>query len=552
MAYPRSLIEMRLAAAEVKSATSSTVGSVFDATMDYAQAHPILTAVVGSVAGLSTAYFFREKLRRVSYRVRGIKGESARAGSSVVHDDRAWPTCQVLLYEAGNLWSTFIGCGVRVGDFLVTYTHVVQGVDKLVARTPRGYFLLNTAPVNSSRLADVTYFQLTPEEWSRMGTTSANKRPVSEQAAMRSQPVRVWSKEGYTQGVLAPLHMALMKMEYSGTTEPGFSGAPYMGGPNNSQVLGLHQGVQSGANVGYIWYAILCDIQQTFYASTEFDGESKKKKKPFRSGGDHGRHMDMARDHLGPKSGAAWGYNSIREQIDRIDAGDSGWATHDDQDFDWNADLAYDQMEAAQSEGVDEVIGTVEAFSQAELEAVKAMVEALILKRRTVTGQSDVPVVVDGGDSIVEVVKKACNTYTDLRVGALEKRVKDLEQCKMASAPLDLKSGKQKGPAAIVHPHKCMCGRSFKTPEGLKAHKVVKGCKEERAPAPFLGGKKPNHSSNNWRVRSNSAESSRPSPPARRSQPSLEDTLRKLADSLQHALKDIAGQRREPGPSSKV
>lgn len=539
--------------AAVKSATSAVVDGFVGQALDFVKEHPVTSVAIGSLAGFTTAYLFKEKLRKVSYRLRGIQGESARPGSCIVKGEEAWPGCQVLLYEAGAVWSTFLGCGVRVGDYLVTYSHVVQDVGQVVIRTKKGYFLLNTGRVASMRLPDVSYYQLSPAEWSTMGVVSANTRPVAEQMALRAQPAMVWSKAGYTQGILAPLHLGRMKMEYSGTTEPGFSGAPYMGGPANSQVLGLHQGVQEGHNVGFIWYAILEDIRMTFNEGKTL-GESNYRGP--RSGGDDQGRVDMAAQYLRPSRTGAWTYKGMADQLALMDNGTSGWAAEED-DFDWGATLDFETKKRVV--GVDGVIETMEDMSQETLEAVRHMAEALIAKKRVTSGQSPDTPVVDGGESWVAAVTKASQAYTDAKVAALEKRVAELEEMAMAgkAKPTRKETTEKKEPPR--NPFPCDgCERSFKTREGLAAHRVtmhkerseVQG--ERKGKTAFLGGKKQSPSYTNWRKRSSSVDRFPLSQVTPASQPSLEATLRQLCVSLESALKTMAGQNSAAGPSSKA
>lgn len=542
---PRDLYKPLL---EVKSTTSSSVTQTLATSLDFVKAHPITTAVIGSTAGLGLAYLFREKLKKVSYRVRGIQGESARPGSNIVHDDAAWPDCQVLLYEAGALWSTFVGCGVRVGDWLVTYSHVVQGIQKLVVRTKKGYFLVNSGGRKSSRLADVTYYQLAPAEWSRMGVTSANKKPVPEQMALRAQPAMVWSKEGYTQGTLAPLNLAKMKMEYSGTTEPGFSGAPYMGGPGNNQVLGLHQGVQEGHNVGFIWYAVLEDIKLTFFSS-DLVGEARHK--PFRSGGDDQGKADMAAQYLRPSDKGAWSYQGLQAQIELMTDVSSGWAEGED-DFDWNQTFEASPSHSAKGD-VDEVVKQMEGMSQEVLEAIRNMADGLISKKRVMTGHGPDSPSVDGGSTLVEVVTKGCNAYTDAKIAEVEKRLSVLEDSKAASQVGVGPEKKAKGPPARYYEIRCpVCNKGFSTTEGLYAHQAIKGHRGERAPHPFLGGKKQNPSSKKLVSGSSFAGKSRLSQPDPANRESIEDTLRKLVASLEVALQGMAGPKPAPEQNSKA
>lgn len=530
-----------------KGLVSATVSTV----KEFVKEHPIATAAIGSTAGLTAAYFMRERLQRLSFKVRGIQGESARPGSQIVDDQTAWPNCQVLLYEAGPLWSNFIGCGVRVGDWLVTYSHVVQGVDKLVAKTPKGSFLVNAGRVLSGRLPDVCYYQLSSALWSQMGTQSANKLPVPEQMALRAQPAMVWSKEGYTQGTLAPLHLGKLKMEYSGTTQPGFSGAPYMGGPNNAKVLGLHQGVQEGHNVGFIWFAILEDIKHTFFSVDSFAGE-RSKSKHIQSGGDDDSRNQMAMQYLQPTTGrAAWSYRGLSEQIERMEVGPSDWVADDD-DFAWNADLQFETV-AGTSQPVDtveKIIDRMEVLSQDNLEALHRMAEALILKKRSVVGQSPDSPTVDGGSTMVEVTIQTCNKYTDAKVAALEKRVKELEDSQKMARTNDFK--KEKIPPPPPKPHQCVCLSRFRTVEGLAAHQQVKGCKGERQSAPFLGGKKRSPTYENWRKPSSSVGRSQPSKPTPVVPGNLADIMSELVVTLNGVLQNMSGQKSDPEQNLKA
>lgn len=241
-----------------------------------------------------------------------------------------------------------------------------------------------------------------------------------------------------------------------------------------------------------------------------------------------------------------------------MEVGGTDWAADED-DFDWNQDLKFESVAISpqQQQDLDGVIDALESFSQEHLEVLKSMSEALILKKRTVVGQSVDEPKVDGGSTLVETTIKTCKLHAEslvdgfkTRIDVLEKRVSELEESRAAT------DFAKKLPKPVQAPpknaHCCpMCPKSFQTVEGLTAHQQMKGHKGERArTAPFLGGKKQSRPLENWRKPSSSVVKSLPSPATQGSQQSLEDTLKLLASTLSAALQAMAGPSSEQKPSS--
>nr|QIJ56916.1 trypsin-like serine protease [Scaphoideus titanus sobemo-like virus 2] len=542
---------------------SKTVVSSCTRALDFVSEKPLLTTmIVGSTAGMGLAWLLRERLRKVSYKIRGIQGEAARPGSTIIPNPQAVPKCQVFLYDVGALWSTFIGCGIRVDNLLVTCFHVIENVETLAIGKGGKTHLVSSGPVTSNKLRDVVYFQLPDDVWSKLGVVTANRQPVPEQVAMKAMPSRIATKIGYTDGSVRPLAAHIGKVVYTGTTIPGFSGAPYMS--TDGKVLGMHQGTYSSSdqddNVGFMWAAVLEDVSTTFRGLGTIGEAARPRKRVAASGA--GLYEPGDEPPVRP-SNRVWGYGDIRKAVE-VGFEDNpldGWA--DEQEVDYDAQL---QWESTNKDSLDRTIRVMEDLPAAHLQALIDSAQGMI-SRKQCTGHSpqgpEIPPPSSLFSTAIATARKETETAIEARVEPLERRVAALEAkiCQRQSDPAPVVVGPKgpitypKGTTPIVHPHVCcICSRSFKSVEGLQAHKRTQGHQGEgkKAKPSFLGQPKPQ----NWRLKSNPGSSTSDRTKASTEQPqvltSIQDTLTKLESSLELLVKATLGRTQEKERNSEA
>lgn len=230
----------------------------------------VLTAVIGWASLLVLSRLFM----RLSLRCRGIKTglmfESMVEGSEFCPS--SLPSCQVPLYALGYFMNSFLGFGVRVGSFLVVPTHVIHsaGLSKIVMSRfgGKGGVVLESAPIISKVVMDVSYYPLTDEVWANLQIQTAKLSLATEGLVTvvgfkESTPVA-------SSGQIAKSQFVGV-VKYSGSTLSGFSGAPYM---INSLVLGIHTGAASDHNMG-ISASVLRKEIQSFMVTEKKRGKKR-------------------------------------------------------------------------------------------------------------------------------------------------------------------------------------------------------------------------------------------------------------------------------------
>lgn len=262
-------------------------------------------------------------VRRTILWLRGVKGfsyEAIKPGSEFMPG--RWPAWQVPLYHLGTFHNSFIGFGFRYGEVLVLPRHVYDLIpdgEMVVGGT--GYFdgyLVRTAPVDGAH-SDLLYIPLAPEIWASLGVKAASLsrdmgRPVNVQCGGLS---------GYSMGILRKCPTQVGMVSYSGSTEPGMSGATYYA---LGHVYGMHIGCMNGDNMGISSQFIAADYDSIFQT------EAKKKRQPwsFSTGGGHivaSSSGDQSKDDRLQKKFAqpTWTQSDVDQAIEKARAGD--WAS---------------------------------------------------------------------------------------------------------------------------------------------------------------------------------------------------------------------------------
>lgn len=161
------------------------------------------------------------------------------------------PASQVAILTPGLFRNEQVGYGMRMEDFLVVPTHVLESVDwpkKSVLVQGKGTLYLDVERFQDP-LYDVSFFLLTPAQWAQVGAAKA-----AFLDAVVAENTRVWctGSEGRSHGVVQQASPGFYT--YSGSTLPGMSGAAY---ETQGGVVGMHVGASGSHNLGiasvYLW-----------------------------------------------------------------------------------------------------------------------------------------------------------------------------------------------------------------------------------------------------------------------------------------------------------
>lgn len=195
--------------------------------------------------------FITKKFRRRKYNVlQHFRPEALREGS--LFESGRLPSCQIEIYEVGIFTNSQIGYGLRMEDYLVVPTHVLDSVswpqgDLAIGRKNR--LLLLDMERYQDPMFDVSFFYLTSAQWALVG---ASKGAFSN--AVAPDGFRVWCTggKGKSHGLLKQSSPGMYT--YSGSTVPGMSGAAYEA---QGCILGMHVGASGTQNLGissvYLW-----------------------------------------------------------------------------------------------------------------------------------------------------------------------------------------------------------------------------------------------------------------------------------------------------------
>lgn len=172
--------------------------------------------------------------------------ESMREGSSLM--TMPVPKCafQVHRLRSSGTAKEFQGCGVRMGDWLVSPTHVIN---------QRHLWIVHN---------DVAIREVEPREWREVATDVSAMRVTPEFANIKKAKISPFQGSPYVRvqaametqnasfGILKSAQ-AFGQTVYTGSTRAGFSGAVYV---DVERVLALHQGGGAenyGMSAAFIW-----------------------------------------------------------------------------------------------------------------------------------------------------------------------------------------------------------------------------------------------------------------------------------------------------------
>lgn len=291
----------------------------FSASIPWPEGETVFAGVI-AMSLLVVIYFLVQTmrlrfLRRMSYRLRGIKFEAMMEGSELM-SGKEIPACQVEIWTPGLLCSSFQGYGIRVNSFLVVPTHVLRNCTQVLLRGKES-IVVSSKPIPSRINSDVSYIMVSEETWSRLGVAKARM-------AKKMAPVLVscTGKNGTSSGMLRMSNVKGM-VTYLGSTVPGMSGAAYYVA---NMVYGIHSGVAGAVNIGVTSQLITTELK----AIVSIKGES-----PIGNEADQDVHIVR---------GKLKGWKSEDLEQDALHAwaaDDDDWAFEDEMDYD--VDLRYDE-----------------------------------------------------------------------------------------------------------------------------------------------------------------------------------------------------------------
>lgn len=253
---------------------------------------PLKMIIVGVVVSIIAAWLGRRRVRRAVQKLRGVRLEAMRAGSTFRVGKI--PSCQVAIKRQGVFVDSHVGFGIRVNDFLVVPTHVLGDMQEIILSVEgRKNYLINVSSrIESKIVSDLTYLKVAKDVWSVLGAQQA--RLAREVPAVKLF-ASVAGLQGITDGMLACSSEQCL-MTYGGSTVPGMSGAAYMVG---NVVHAMHTGEVSNENMGISSVLIYHEISSLVsYESSDLDvidiWDAPQRKK------------------------APWDTNDIKEQIARV------------------------------------------------------------------------------------------------------------------------------------------------------------------------------------------------------------------------------------------
>nr|UGO57132.1 MAG: hypothetical protein 2 [Riboviria sp.] len=178
--------------------------------------------------------------------------ESTRAGSE---ETKMGPAkCQALVGSLNGSDFTVHGSAIRIEDWLVMPAHVFHHADRCVVRGRQT--CLDVTDIDYVELdTDLIGLKMTPKQMSIIGLRN---NPIQYDIPLSGSYVTIVGASGKgTSGAISHDSRIFGRVTYTGTTLPGYSGAPYMSG---SYVFGLHTSggvVNGGYAAGYIAILLL-------------------------------------------------------------------------------------------------------------------------------------------------------------------------------------------------------------------------------------------------------------------------------------------------------
>nr|UCS96392.1 MAG: hypothetical protein 1 [Riboviria sp.] len=207
------------------------------------------------------------KLReQASTSAREIIPESIRADSS--ETAAAMPKVQVKIGQKRDGVFIVYGSAVRIADAMVVPEHVLVAAkdedDCVYAKGSQGSIRISVKGFDIIE-TDLSARSLTPEEFSKIGMPQVR---LAENLPLSGEFVSVCGvSDAGTVGKLVHDRTTFGKVCYSGTTMPGYSGAPYMKG---GSVIGIHcwgGKTNGGYSASYVKVLVKRMAKQTYETS---------------------------------------------------------------------------------------------------------------------------------------------------------------------------------------------------------------------------------------------------------------------------------------------
>lgn len=286
-----------------------------------------------------------------------------------------FPKCQIEFYKPGLITDTFIGYGIRVLDEVIAVpAHVYTLAGKKLLLSKPGLDckvkIDNYSCYPSNLVTDLVYLKV-PK------SILINDLNVSIARFAKGMPagavVTINGKRGASEGSLSRFSSPGM-LEYSGSTLPGYSGAPYYVGDT---IYGIHSGVSgsSGVNIGISSAVLAVELRKKFvpegsltFSSPSHDGSYEedllKRKKRF--------------------VGATWTADEIEKMYEQAFDSGTDWAKGQDIDYDEQIQWEHGSIETA------DLVDAVETMSPTNLVLLSSLCNSKLGKVK-IQGQSEEP-----------------------------------------------------------------------------------------------------------------------------------------------------------------
>lgn len=193
-----------------------------------------------------------------------------------------WPACQVMVLVDEGTGLAVNGCGWRYADYIITARHVVENAKRVALSSHTGD-VCEISLFGALFEDDLAIIPVSPNVLSRLAVSSARVDDSPDTFVRVVGPDNAET----TIGVLRTTSIFGV-VEYTGTTRPGYSGAPYIAG--NRTVVAMH--LSGGtANLAYSASYIMMRLAK-LTEDREEEVEQEKRKKNTKRPNDKKRSSD--------------------------------------------------------------------------------------------------------------------------------------------------------------------------------------------------------------------------------------------------------------------
>ncbi|APG75810.1 hypothetical protein 1 [Hubei sobemo-like virus 19] len=220
----------------------------------YFDAETFVLMLISALLSILTLWLFFKKSRKTLMSLRGIKFEAMVEGSHFVKGDI--PKYQVAILKAGLLRDVHVGFGIRVNDFLVVPSHVINEVGNDLLLKKNGKIQVSIGQrIISDYVSDLAYLPISSTVWASLGVTRAN---LAKESLALAAMATVTGNEGQTTGLLRKCAIPFF-YTYTASTVPGMSGAAYV---SNNMVHAVHCGVVGEHNSAISTVVVLKELSK--------------------------------------------------------------------------------------------------------------------------------------------------------------------------------------------------------------------------------------------------------------------------------------------------